>query len=141
MRENNDVDQMIDQLIAADGQPSEEEMSELRKRLRQKVVQMTHRGRYAVYVCLGGASLMLLGYVAVVIAASGSQDNTWWAQLGFGTLVAGAVVVIGGCVGLLAFRGFGFVWARHDFQEAAIAELSLQVERLSEKLDKLSERA
>ncbi len=141
MRGNDNIDQMIDQLIASDEQPSEEEMAELRKRLKQKVTHMTRRGRYALYVCLAGGVLMLLGFIAVVIAANGQHDMTHLTRLGFGTLIAGAVVVIVGCIGLLVFRGFGFVWARHDFQEAALTELSLQVERLSEKLDKLSKGA
>jgi len=141
MRGNDNIEQMIDQLIASDEQPSEEEMAELRKRLKHKVTHMTRRGRYALYVCLVGGVLMLLGFIAIVIAVNGQQDITWLARVGFGTLIAGAVFTIVGCIGLLVFRGFGFVWARHDFQEAAIAELSLQVERLSEKLDKLSKGA
>lgn len=138
MHGNDSIERMIDQMIASDEQPSEKLMAEMRKRLQHKVVQMKRRGHYALYLCLVAVVVMLLGFVVIVIAVNGQQDLTWLARLGFGTVIIGAVLALFGCLGLLMFRGFGFVWARHDFQEAAISELSLQVERLSEQLDKLS---
>ena len=46
-----------------------------------------------------------------------------------------AILAVVGAIGLFLFRGFGYVWARHDLHDAAIMELSLQVHRLAERLD------
>ena len=138
MPTNDAIRNLIDSLIACDEQLSEEHMSELRKRLEQKVTRMKRYGRRALYLCLAAAILMFLGYAVLLIAANSRQDIFWLRVSGSGVLIAGAILAVIGCIGLFLFRGFGFVWARHDFQEAAITELSLQVEQLSEKLDKLS---
>jgi hypothetical protein len=138
MPTNDAIRNLIDSLIACDEQPSEEHMAELRKRLEQKVTRMKRYGRRALYICFAAAVLMLIGYAALVIAAGSREDVFWLRASGTGVLIAGAILAIVGCVGLFLYRGFGFLWARHDFQEVAITELSLQVERLSERLDKLS---
>jgi fatty acid desaturase len=141
MPTNDAVQNLMENLIACDEQPSEEEMTELRQRLEQKVTRMKRRGRHSLYVCLAAAVLMLLGYLSIVISASGRQDVTWLTVPGFSVLIAGAILAIVGCIGLLLFRGFGYVWARHDFQETAIMELSLHVQRLSERVNELSKNS
>lgn len=137
MQENH-ARELVDRLVACDEQPSEAEMTQLRKGLQQKVIRMKQKGRRALYCCLAAGLVMGLGFCLILLANSGHQEITWLAKTGFITTVAGAVLVFVGCVGLLRYRGFGYVWAQHDYQEAAILELSLQMERVFEKLDKLS---
>jgi hypothetical protein len=132
------VRDLIDSLVACDEQPSEEKMTELRQRLEKKVKRMTQGGRRSRYVCIAAAVLMAIGYVAIAIAASARPEVAWLAAAGFSVLIVGAILAVVGCIGLFLFRGFGYVWARHDLQDAAMMELSLQVHRLSERLDKLS---
>jgi hypothetical protein len=140
MPTNDGVRNVIEKLVACDEQPSEEQMTELRKRLEQKVTRMKRRGRLSQFVCLAAAVLMLLGYATILIASNEQQDIRWLTVTGFSVLVAGALTAVVGCLGLFLFRGFGYVWARNDFQEAAMMELSLQVERLSERVDELSRK-
>jgi len=140
MPTNDAVRDLIDSLVACDEPPSEENMAELRKRLGGKVTRMKQRGRWARYVCLAAVVLMFLGYVLLAMAASSRPEIGWLTATGFSALIAGAILVVVGCVGLFRFRGFGYVWARHDFQDAALMELSLQVQRLSERLDELSKK-
>ena len=99
---------------------------------------MRRRGRQSQYVCLAAAVLMLIGYVAIVIGVSGGEHLAWLTTTGLGVLIAGAILAVIGCIGLLLYRGFGYVWARHDFQETAITELSLRVQQLSERLNQRS---
>lgn len=138
MPTNDGVQNLIESLVACDQQPSDEEMTELRKLLEQKVARMKRRGRYSMYVCLAATVLMLLGYVSIMIAVRDRQDITWLARAGFSVVIVGAILAVVRCIGLLLYRGFGYVWARHDFQETAIMELSLNVQRLTERVNEMS---
>lgn len=137
MPADNKIRDLIDGLVACDEQPNEERMAELRKSLEQTVTKMKQRGRRAQFVCAAAIVLMILGYVIIAIAAGGHQTINWLAKTGFAVLILGAILAVVGAVGLFLFRGFGYVWARHDLHDAAIMELSLQVHRLSERLDAL----
>ncbi|MDB5338998.1 MAG: hypothetical protein JWN70_4617 [Planctomycetaceae bacterium] len=140
MPANNTIRDLIDGLVACDEQPSEECLMELRKTLELKVTQMKRNGRGSQSVFFAGIVTMALGYAIVAIAAAGRQSVAWLLMTGFSALIAGAIVVVIGAIGLFLFRGFGYVWARHDLQDAAMLELSLQVQRLSQRID-ASEKA
>lgn len=140
MTTNDAIQDLVDNLVACDEQPSEEKMAELRKCLGQKVTRMKQSGRRSRYVCMTAAILMILGYIIIAIAASSRHEIAWLTVTGISLLISGAFLMIVGCVGLFRFGGFGYVWARHDFQDAAVMELSLQVHRLSERLDELSKK-
>ncbi len=131
---------LIRRLIACDEQPSGEALKELRQRLGEKMTRMKRRGRSALFVSLAGALLMLLGYITVLIAASNPQEIRWLTTSGFTLLLAGAGVTVLGCVGLLSYRGFGYVWARHEFQETALTELAAQIRQLTDRVEELSAR-
>ncbi|QDT52063.1 hypothetical protein Pan44_00710 [Caulifigura coniformis] len=140
MTANDNVRDLIHKLVASDDPPSEQRMSELHTALEQKVTSMKQRGRYSQLVCVAGIALMILGFAGVLLAARSSQEIRWLTLTSSSILIAGAVVVVAGCVGLFTFRGFGYVWARHDLHDATMMELSLQVQRLSERVDALSKR-
>lgn len=138
MPTNDAIRDLVDNLVACDEQPSEEKMAELRKCLGEKVTRMNQRGRRSRYVCITAAILMFFGYIIIAIAASSRHEIAWLTVSGISILITGAILMVVGCVGLFCFRGFGYAWARHDFQDAALMELSLQVHRLSERVDELS---
>lgn len=131
----DNIRDMIDGLIACDQQPSEERMTEWRQSLERKVTRMKQRGRHSQYVCIAAIVLLALGYLMVAVAAGGRQNIDWLTAAGFSVLMVGAILAIIGAIGLFLYRGFGYVWARHDLHDAAIMELSLQLHRLSERLD------
>jgi len=131
----NNIRDLIEGLVACDEQPSEERMTGLRKSLERKVTKMTQRGRHSQYVFVAAIVLLVLGYVMVAVAAGGRQQIAWLTVTGFSVLIFGAILAVIGAIGLFLFRGFGYVWARHDLHDAAIMELYLQVHRLSERLD------
>jgi hypothetical protein len=137
MAANDSVRKLIDGIIACDEQPAEDRMSELRKSLQHKVETMKRRARFSQYLCAAAVFLFGLGYIIVAIAAREHQTIRWLAVTGFSVVILGAVLAVAGAVGLFAYRGFGFVWARHDLHDAAIMELSLQVERLSHRVDRI----
>lgn len=141
MTAHDNVRDLLNQLVACDETPSPERMSELHTALEQKVTRMKQRGRYSQFVCIAGIALMILGFAGVLLSARNGQEIRWLTLTGSSLLIAGAVVVVAGCVGLFTFRGFGYVWARHDLHDATLMELSLQVQRLSEQLDALSKRS
>ena len=63
-----------------------------------------------------------------------------WAT-GFGLVVVGVILAIVGAVGLFLFHGFGYVWARNDLHDAAIMELSLEVQRLAQRIDSANKKS
>lgn len=135
MPANKSIQALVAGLIAYDEQPSEESLTELRQALGNKVSQMKQRGRGSSYLFAAGISIMATGIVLLMIASAPFHQIVWLTRTGFGFTIVGAVLVIIASIGLLIFRGFGYVWARHDFHDAAIMELSMQIRRLSEQLD------
>jgi hypothetical protein len=129
---------LIDRIIACDDQPQPAELSELRGRLRSKVLRMKGRGHFALLVCLLAAIVIAVGVALVGFAVSAPHEIRWLTWTGFGFVVVGAILEVAACVGLLVYRGFGFVWARNDYQETAILDLTLQVQRLAEQVEALS---
>ncbi len=134
MSTNSDIRAFIDGLIACDEQPSDDRWTELRKAMENKVVKMRRNGRRSLYVFFAGVVVMMLGFTIILLSDHGHQF-IWLTRTGFGIVLSGAFVVVIGAVGLLRFRGFGYVWAMHDLHDAAILDLSLQVERLSQRFD------
>lgn len=126
---------MIDELVTLDDQPTEEQMAMFRKNLEQKVIVMKHRTKRSQYILIGGFVLFAAGYSLVAIAARGQQDIHWLTVTGFGALIAGALVAVGGAIGLFINHGFGYVWTRQDLHDASLMELSLQVQRLSQQIE------
>ena len=137
MPANDHVRDLIEKLVACDEPPSNQRLTEMHKTLEQKVAGMKRRGRYSRFVCLAGIGLMILGFAGMLLAGVDRQEIRWLMLTGFSIVMAGAIAVVAGCVGLFAFRGFGYVWARHDLHDATLMELSLQVQRLSERVDAL----
>jgi hypothetical protein len=135
MSVNNAIRDLIDRLIACDEQPSDECLLEVRQTLEHKVMRMKWKGRISQYIFFAGMVAMALGCAVILVAGDGHQSVTWLVRTGFSVFIAGAVVVVIGAIGLLRFRGFGYVWARHDLHDAALMELSLQVQRLSQRID------
>ena len=138
MATNEPIQDLMQRLIACDEQPSDRELSNLRQQLQQKVVRMKVRSRYSAYAFLAGVAVALLGVGLIMLAADGPQDIRWLTLTGFCVVVTGAIVQVAACVGLLLNRGFGFVWAQNDLQEAALMELSMRVQQLSDRVDALS---
>jgi hypothetical protein len=141
MAANDSVRQLINGIVACDDQPSEEQMTELRKTLGGKVATMKRRVRHSRNLCVAGVLLFVIGYVLLLsmLGRAGQPGNPGqpslvWAT-GFGLVVVGAILALVGAVGLFLFHGFGYVWARNDLHDAAILELSLQVERLTQRID------
>jgi hypothetical protein len=141
MAANDSVRQLINGIVACDDQPSEEQMTELRKTLEGKVATMKRRVRHSRNLCAAGVLLFVIGYVLVLstFGHAGQPGNpgqpTVVAATAFCLVVVGAILAIVGAVGLFLFHGFGYVWARNDLHDAAIMELSLQVERLAQRID------
>jgi hypothetical protein len=134
----NDVRNLIDSLIACDGQPSEEQMSRLRRGIEQRITTMKARSRYALLIAGAGVLLCVAGYAMVALAASGHLNGAWLEALGTGGLIVGAVLMVVGAIGrLLGGGGFGYVWARQDLHDAALLDLSVRVDRLAERIDAL----
>jgi hypothetical protein len=85
--------------------------------------------------------LFVIGYVLLlsVLGHHGQPGNPGQPGLvgatGIGLVFLGAILAIFGAVGLFLFHGVGYVWARNDLHDAAILELSLQVERLAQRID------
>lgn len=131
------IGRFVAELIACDQQPSTERLTEFRQALEHKVTGMKNKGRGAQWVCLVGVVVMLLGLVVTIIASGRQPSIHWLTVTGFSLAVGGAIVIVVGSVGLFLYRGFGYVWARHDLQEAAIWELSAQVQRLSQQIDEI----
>jgi hypothetical protein len=129
------VRELMNGLIACDDQPDEERMMELRKALEHKVLGMKRNGRLAQYVFFAGIAAVALGVALIVVADDGYQGITWLLRTGFAILITGAVTIVSGAIGLFVFRGFGYVWARHDLHDAAILELASQVQRISQRID------
>jgi hypothetical protein len=141
MAANDSVRQLINSIVACDEQPSEEQMTELRKSLEGKVATMKGRVRRSRNLCVAGVLLFVIGYVLVLstLGRAGQPGNpgqpTVVAATALGLVVVGAILAILGAVGLFLFHGLGYVWARNDMQDAAIMELSHQVQRLAERID------
>jgi hypothetical protein len=139
MAANDSVRHLIDGIVACDEQPSEEQMTELRKTLSGKVATMKRRVRHSRNLCVAGVLLFVFGYVLLLSMFGRQPGNPGQPNLvtatAFGLVVVGAILAILGAVGLFLFHGFGYVWARNDLHDAAIMELSLQVERLAQRID------
>jgi hypothetical protein len=139
MAANDSVRHLIDGIVACDEQPSEEQMTELRKTLSEKVASMKRRVRHSRNLCVAGVLLFVIGYVLLLSMFGRQPGNPGQPSLvtvtAFGLVVVGAILAILGAVGLFLFHGFGYVWARNDLHDAAIMELSLQVERLAQRID------
>lgn len=141
MTANDSIRNLIDSILVCDDQPSEEQMTQLRKSLEHKVTTMKHRARFARHSMIAGIVLFALGYAFVAITSGGQQNVAWLTRTGIGILIAGAIVIVAGAVGLFMFRGFGYVWARHDLHDAAVMELSLQVQRLAQQIEAFDKNA
>jgi hypothetical protein len=141
MAANDSIKNLIDGIVACDEQPSEEQMTELRKTLAGKVATMKGRVRHSRNLCVAGIVLLVLGYVLLLsmLGHHGQPGNPGQPSLvgatGIGLVFLGAILAIFGAVGLFLFHGVGYVWARNDLNDAAIMELSLQVERLAQRID------
>lgn len=141
MTDHENVRNLIDKLVACDAPPSGERMSELHQALERKVTRMKQRGRYSQLVFFIGIALIVLGVVGIFLAAGDGQEIRWLTLTGFSILICGAITVVAGGIGLFAFRGFGYAWARHDLHDATLIDLSLQVQRLAERLDALGKNS
>jgi len=141
MTANDNARDLIHRLVACDEAPNDQRLSELHAALEHKVTNMKQRASYSQFVCIAGIALMILGFAGVLFAARKDPEIRWLTLTGFSILIGGAVGVVAGCVGLFTNRGFGYVWARHDLHDATLMELSLQVQRLSERLDAMSKRS
>jgi hypothetical protein len=141
MAANDSVRHLIADIVACDEQPSEEQMSELRKTLAGKVGTMKRRVRHSRNLCVAGVLLFVIGYVFLLsmFGRAGQLGNPGQPSLvttiAFGLVVVGAILAIVGAVGLFLFHGFGYVWARNDLHDAAIMELSVQIQRLAQRMD------
>jgi hypothetical protein len=139
MAANDSVRQLINGIVACDDQPSEEQMTELRKTLGGKVATMKRRVHHSRNLCVAGVLLFVIGYVLLLSMFGRQPGNPGQPNLvttiAFSLVVVGAILAIVGAVGLFLFHGFGYVWARNDLHDAAIMELSLQVERLTQRID------
>jgi hypothetical protein len=136
MAANDSVRHLIDGLIACDEQPSEEQMSELRKTLAAKVGAMMRRVRYSRTVCVVGILLFVVGrFFPMTPNPVNPGQPTFLAATGFILMWLGTILALFGAIGLFLFHGFGYVWARNDMQDAALMELTLQVQRLSQQID------
>ena len=137
MPASNPVHDLISGLIACDEQPTDERLTELRKTLQQKAIKMNRKGRISQYIFVAGMLAMALGFAVILVAVEGHQRDTWLSWAGFSVFLGGALIVVVGAIGLLCFRGFGYACARHDLIDAEIMELSVQVQRLSQKVDEM----
>jgi hypothetical protein len=126
---------LIDGLVACDDPPSEARLTELRQTLERKVTRMKRGGRLANYAFFGGIAVIVLGFGVMLLAGETRPPIRWLSMTGFGITALGAATVVAASVALFMFRGFGYVWARHDLQDAALLELSAQVERLSRRVE------
>ncbi len=140
MSAHNPIQALIDGLVACDEQPSDERLTELRHALGNKVSRIKQRGRGSIYLFFAGIVVLAIGFVMLLIASAPYHQIVWLTRTGFGVAIAGAVLTILGSIGLLIYRGFGYVWARHDFHDAAFMELSMQVRQLSQQLDALNKK-
>jgi len=141
MAAENSIRSMIANLVTLDDQPTEEQMALFRKNLDQKVTGMNRRTRRSRYLFIGGIVLFALGYALVAIAARGHQNVHWLTATGFSVLVVGALVVVGGAIGLFINHGFSYTWTRQDLHDANLMELSLQIQRLSEQIEARNEKS
>jgi hypothetical protein len=132
---------VIDDLVTLDQQPTEEQMAMFRRNLGDKVTAMKRGARRSRYFLIGGFVLFAIGYALVAVAARGQQNIQWLTATGISIVVVGALVAVGGAVGLLINRGFGYVWARQDLHDAGLMELSLQVQRLSQQIERRNEKS
>jgi len=66
MAANDSIRNLIDGIVACDEQPSEEQMTELRKTLAGKVATMKHRVRHSRNLCVAGIVLFVIGYVLIL---------------------------------------------------------------------------
>jgi hypothetical protein len=139
MAANESIRNLIDGIVACDEQPNEEQMTELRKTLAEKVVTLKRRVRNSRNLCVAGVLLFVVGYVLLLSMFGRQPGNPGQPNLvtatAFGLVFLGAILALVGAVGLFLFHGFGYVWARNDLHDAAIMELSLQVERLAQRID------
>ena len=141
MAANDSVRNLIDSIVACDEQPSEEQMTELRKTLAGKVATMKRRVHHSRTVCVAGVLCFVVGYVLLLStvghpAQPGNPGQpTLVAATGFILVAVGAIFTVFGAVGLFLFHGLGYVWARNDLNDAAIMELSLQVQRLAQRME------
>ena len=141
MAANDSVRQLIDGIVACDEQPSEEQMTELRKTLAGKVATMKRRVHHSRSVCVAGVLFLVIGYVLLLsmVGHPAQPGNPGQPNLvtatGFGLVALGGILTVFGAVGLFLFHGFGYVWARNDLNDAAIMELSLQVQRLAQQIE------
>jgi hypothetical protein len=147
MAANDSVRHLIDGMIACDEQPSEEQMTELRKTLAGKVATMKRRVRHSRNLCAAGVLLFVIGYVLLLStlghpAQPGNPGQPNFVTVtAIGLIVVGAILAILGAVVLFLFHGFGYVWARNDLQDAALMELSLEVQRLAQRIDAANEKS
>lgn len=131
---------LIGGLIACDDQPPAECLTELRESLGRKVAGMKTKGRYAGRVLMAGLAGAALGLALILAANSPFQGALWLLRAGFCVLIAGVVVFFIGAMSRASSLGIGYVWARHDLHDAAIMELSLQVQRLTQRIDALEKQ-
>ena len=145
MAANDSVRNLIDGIVACDEQPSEEQMTELRKTLAGKVATMKRRVHHSRTVCVAGVLFLVIGYVLLfsMLGRPGQPGNpgqpTFLAATGFIFMWLGTILALFGAIGLFLFHGFGYVWARNDLHDATIMELSVQVQRLAQRIDTLKE--
>ena len=122
-------------------------MTESRKTLEGKVATMKRQVRCSRNLCAAGVLLFVIGYVLVLSTLGhasqpgNSGQPTVVAATAFGLVVVGAILAIVGAVGLFLFHGFGYVWARNDLHDAAIMELSLEVQRLAQLIDAANKKS
>ena len=136
MAANESVRDLIEGIVVWDEQPSEKRMAEVRQSLAAKVATMKRRARLSRNACVLGALMFLVGCeISVLLNNSIHQDLAWLPAASSGVVIVGAILVAVGAVGLVIFQGFGYVWARDDLHDAALMELSLQVQRLAQRMD------
>ncbi len=136
---DDSVRDLIDKIVACDDQPSEAQMTELRKSLAGKVATMKQRARHSRIALLAGLISFFAGCVPILLGSPGHRFLAWLTVAGFSLAGAGAILVVVGAVGLFLFHGFGYVVTQNDLHDAAIMELSLQVQRLAERIDVLKQ--
>lgn len=140
MPNNKAIRDMIDSLIACDDQPNEARLGELRKALEHKVGDMKKKGQSMQRVMKSGLALMLFGVVLSLIAYDFVPNATWLLKTGIGVVVAGWGVVMIGAIIRARYLGLDYVWARHDLHDAVIMDLSMQVQKLSQRVDEFDQK-
>ena len=140
MPNNNTIRDMIDSLIACDDQPSEARLGEVRKALEQKVGNMKKKGDMMQRFIVIGLALMLLGIATCLVAYHFFSDADWLWRLGFSLLGGGWGTVVISAIIRARYHGLDYVWARDDLHEAAMMDLSLQVQQLAQRIDALDKK-